>query len=311
MSVDAASHPTGGFAVRKRILVVEDDAMQRNVLALFLNGQNFYVETAVDGLDAIQRARLGWFDVILMDCRLPEVDGVAASRLIADLTRDHGSPKIIALTGWPELARQPADAGGHVFFAIEPKPWDPDTLLRHIQAAPGPAGAQEHEHPGARRPADTLWPPVRDGETDTRQDSHERPCVLLVDDDDMPRTLVAAALMARGCRVDEAHDGLQAVLMMGETTYDAAIIDYALPKLNGAAAARLVHDLLARADRPKLIALTASPDALRDKINGLASAFSEIVAKDSGIPAVLAAVERCLLARRSPGLNGQQQELLF
>ena len=297
--------------MRKRILVVEDDAIQRDVLALFLNGQNFYVETAVDGLDAIQRARLGWFDVILMDCRLPEVDGIAASRLITDLTRDHGSPKIIALTGWPELADQPAGNADRVFFAIEPKPWDPAALLRHIHAAPCPADAQDQEHPAARCPAEPHWPPLRDGERHAGQNSLERPCVLLVEDDDTPRALVAAALTARGCRVDEAYDGLQAILMMGETAYDAAIIDYALPKLNGAAAARLVHDLLARADRPKLIALTASPDAMRDKIDGLASAFSEIVAKESGIDAVLAAVERCLMARWSSALKEQTQERLL
>jgi len=294
--------------VRKRILVVEDDAMQRDVLALFLNGQNFYVETAVDGLDAIQRARLGWFDVILMDCRLPEVDGVAASRLITDLTRDHGSPKIIALTGWPELAQAPADGKGSVFSAIEPKPWDPAALLRHIRADPDEAEADSP--PGAACGTETLWPPTRDTGHDMPRGGLESPRVLLVEDDDLPRAMVKAALAARGCRIDEAQDGLQAVIMMGETAYDAAIIDYGLPKLNGAAAARLVQDLLARPDRPKLIALTASPAALREKIDGLASAFSEIIAKSEGIDAVVAAVERCLVAHRPLAAAIPKQERL-
>ena len=140
--------------MRKRILVVEDDAMQRDVLAHFLNDQRFYVETAVDGLDAVQRARLGWFDVILMDCRLPEIDGIAASRLITDLTRDHGSPKIIALTAWPEMARPPADSGGSVFCAVEPKPWRPESLLRHIRDTERPCAS-----------ADAVWPPPRDHDT--------------------------------------------------------------------------------------------------------------------------------------------------
>jgi CheY-like chemotaxis protein len=292
--------------VRKRILVVEDDAMQRDVLSHFLTGQHFYVETAVDGLDAVQRARLGWFDVILMDCRLPEVDGIAASRLITDLTRDHGSPKIIAVTGWPELAQQPAGGGGSVFFAIAPKPWDPATLLGHIQADASDGDAQSLPSCGT----ETLWPPPRGAGHDLAEHGHGSPRVLLVEDDDLPRALVKAALAARGCHVDEAQDGLQAVLMMGETAYDAAIIDYALPKLNGAAAARLVQDLLARPDRPKLIALTASPGALQEKIDGLASAFSEIVAKSDGIEAVLAAVERCLMARRPLAMPAPKEELL-
>jgi CheY-like chemotaxis protein len=273
--------------VRKRILVVEDDAMQRDVLAGFLSDQRFYVETAVDGLDAVQRARLGWFDVILMDCRLPEIDGLAASRLITDLTRDHGSPKIIALTGWPEMARAQSDGVGHVFFAVEPKPWCPETLLQHI-----------HDSGQHALPANPSWPPRRaesGPECGARPDS---PHILLVEDDGALRALVAAALKARGYHVDEAADGLQAVLMMGETAYDAAVIDYDLPKMNGAAAARLVQDLLARADRPRLVALTASPGMMQDKIDGLAGAFGAIVAKSEGLDAVLAAVDRCLASAR-------------
>ena len=261
--------------------------MQRDVLAHFLTDQRFYVETAVDGLDAVQRARLGWFDVILMDCRLPEVDGIAASRLITDLTRDHGSPKIIALTGWPDMARQPTDGAGSVFFAIEPKPWSPESLLRHIR---------DTEQP--RPVPDTLWPPLRDHGSDSGA-SPDRRRILLVEDDATARALVASALKARGYEVDEAADGLQAVLMMGEHAYDAAIIDHDLPKMNGAAAARLVQDLLARADRPRLIALTANPTLMQDKIDGLASAFSDIVAKSAGLDAVLAAVTRCVSAGRS------------
>jgi two-component system sensor histidine kinase/response regulator len=290
--------------VRKRILVVEDDAVQRDVLAQFLNDQRFYVETAIDGLDAVQRARLGWFDVIFMDCRLPEVDGIAASRLIADLTRDHGSPRIIALTGWPELARQPTDGAGSVFFAVEPKPWDPKTLLRHIEDAEEPCPpADLRAHEAAWRQDDGAWPPPR-AVLLHDDDSRDGPRILLVEDDDGPRALVSAALTARGYRVDEAQDGLQAVLMMGETTYAAAIIDYALPKMNGAAAARLVQDLLARADRPRLIALTASPDLMQDKIDGLASSFNEIVAKGDGLDAVLAAVERCVGGARLGVVQG-------
>ncbi len=288
--------------MRKRILVVEDDPIQRDVLAQFLNEQRFYVETAVDGLDAVQRARLGWFDVILMDCRLPEVDGLAASRLITDLTRDHGSPKIIALTGWPELARPTTDGAANVFFAVEPKPWHRATLLRHIADTEN-ADCMPHAA-GARMTADdadgagTAWPPSRETAPcdDAATDSLR---VLLVDDDEAARAVVAAALTARGYHVDEAQDGLEAVLMMGGTAYDVAVIDYALPKMNGAAAARLVQDLLARADRPKLVALTANPDLMRDKIDGLASAFSEIVGKSAGIDQLLGAVDRCLCSKRT------------
>jgi CheY-like chemotaxis protein len=94
--------------------------------------------------------------------------------------------------------------------------------------------------------------------------------------------------------------------MMGESAYAAAIVDYALPKVNGAAAARLVQDLLARADRPRLIALTASPALMQDKIEGMAGAFSEMVAKSDGLEALIEAVGRCL---RPDGLAARTRAL--
>ena len=277
--------------MRKRILVVEDDAVQRSILAQFLNEQKFYVETAIDGLDAVQRARLGWFDIVLMDYRLPEVDGLAASRLIIDLTRDHGSPKIIALTSCPDAARQYGMHMEDIFFAVAAKPWSARAILDHIGEASD--GADGGDRAGTYC-VEALWPVARNDPGAEPDLSCRARRILLVEDDDLPRAAVTAALVARGYRVDQAKDGLEALLMIGNMSYDAAILDYALPKMNGAAAARLVHDLVARRDRPRLIALTANLGLVQDKVGGVPGAFDEIVAKSAGLDAVIDAVDRCL-----------------
>lgn len=277
--------------MRTRILVVEDDALQRDLLEAFLKTEKFYVETAVDGLDAVQRARLGWFDVILMDCRLPEIDGLAAARLIGNLTRDHGSPKIIALTARQDAILDHAGEAQKVFFSVEAKPWDPQSLLAAIRRTEAPPRAGE---PGvaAWATADLpAWPAPR--LPNEPGQGVRRPRILLVDDDDVPRAVLTAVLTARGCQVDEAVDGLEAVLMMGNTQYDAAIIDFGMPKMNGVAAARLITDLLSQADRPSLIALTANPSLVHDKEDGFASAFDAVVAKSDGLAAVIGAMEAC------------------
>jgi CheY-like chemotaxis protein len=284
--------------MRKRILVVEDDTQQRSVLENFLKGEKFYVETAVDGLDAVQRARLGWFDVILMDYRLPEVDGLAAARLIGDLTRDHGSPRIIALTACAAEVLQREAAPPKVFFAVEPKPWNPISLLARIDEANPAAGLPPE--------AESSWPPPR-AAPDRAPGRHLRKVsrILLVDDDDLPRAMLCTVLSSRGYQVDEAADGLQAVLMMGDEPYDAAILDFGLPKVNGVAAARLVRDLLAQAERPRLIALTANPTLVHDKEDGFASVFDEIIPKTAGLEAVIDAIEACLAAPL-PAVHGPQ-----
>jgi len=285
-----------------QVLIVEDDAAQRVSLCAWLAQQGYYVEAALDGLEAVQRARLGWFDVVLMHADLPEVDGVAAARLIIDLTRDHGSPKIIALATNKSLLLERTPAAAEVFFAVMARPCEPISLLETVRRAHGYATgvhswvAPAEESDGGQAPA--SWP--RKAQPDWRMSARPngKLRVLIADDDDLPRVVLAALLNEEGYEVEPAADGLEAMLMMGSNAYDAAILDYDLPKMNGAAAARLVHDLLAREDRPLLIALTAHPALVQDRERGLSKVFDDIIPKSAGFAPVICAVEKCLGARR-------------
>jgi two-component system cell cycle response regulator DivK len=89
--------PDGAVATMPRILLVEDNEMNRDMLSRRLRRRGYEVEMAIDGLRGLEAARVGSFDLILMDLSLPEVDGwEAARRLKADpITR---SIPIIALT---------------------------------------------------------------------------------------------------------------------------------------------------------------------------------------------------------------------
>jgi CheY-like chemotaxis protein len=64
------------------ILVVDDNEDLLFTLALILRRRGFYVETAYDGLTAVNKFRKGNFDVTLMDILLPEMNGVEALRCI-------------------------------------------------------------------------------------------------------------------------------------------------------------------------------------------------------------------------------------
>jgi len=70
-----------------KILLVEDDEMNRDMLSRRLQLEGFFVVNASDGLDGIAQARVESPDLILMDMSLPELDGCAATRrLKADPT---------------------------------------------------------------------------------------------------------------------------------------------------------------------------------------------------------------------------------
>lgn len=78
-----------------RILVAEDSEDNRTLIRLMLGRYGATVEFAVDGVEAVAKARQGDFDVVLMDIQMPSLDGYGATRQL----REAGYTKpIIALT---------------------------------------------------------------------------------------------------------------------------------------------------------------------------------------------------------------------
>ena len=80
-----------------RILLVEDNEMNRDMLSRRLERKGFEVTMAVDGLQGVEKARAGGYDLILMDMSLPEIDGWEATRQLRAAPETKSVP-IIALT---------------------------------------------------------------------------------------------------------------------------------------------------------------------------------------------------------------------
>jgi CheY-like chemotaxis protein len=76
-----------------RVLVAEDTATGREVVRQHLEGNGFEVVFAEDGVVAVDAARQGGFDVILMDLRMPRMDGFEAIRLIRSEEQAQGRPR--------------------------------------------------------------------------------------------------------------------------------------------------------------------------------------------------------------------------
>ena len=121
----------------KRVLLVEDNEMNRDMLSRRLIKRGFEVEIAMDGRAGVDMALAGGFDVVLMDMNLPEIDGWEAARRI----RAGESVKrvaIIALTAHAMQGdREKALAAGCDEY--DTKPIDFERLLGKIAAVLGPA----------------------------------------------------------------------------------------------------------------------------------------------------------------------------
>ncbi|MEY4268582.1 MAG: hypothetical protein RIS90_3117 [Pseudomonadota bacterium] len=118
----AAPGPTGASLRRGHVLVAEDNPVNRLVMSTHLAKFAITVQVAENGLKAVAAATSGQhFDCILMDVRMPELDGLAATRQIRDWERRHGRPRcpIIAVTAnvFAEDQRECADAGMDDFIS--------------------------------------------------------------------------------------------------------------------------------------------------------------------------------------------------
>lgn len=80
-----------------RILLVEDNEMNRDMLSRRLQRKGYEVAMAVDGRQGVEMARSGGYDLVLMDMSLPEIDGWEATRQLRAVPETRGLP-IIGLT---------------------------------------------------------------------------------------------------------------------------------------------------------------------------------------------------------------------
>ena len=116
---------------KNSILVADDDLAHRTMLRKLLSDWGYAVEEADDGGTAVLAAQRQPFDLILMDIRMPKLDGLAATRAIRRLPAMAQVP-IVAVTASAFAGdRQRCLAAGmndHL-----PKPVDPDRLRAVLQ----------------------------------------------------------------------------------------------------------------------------------------------------------------------------------
>jgi len=118
---------------RSTILIVDDDEALADVLSRRLRQQEFDPITANSGQAGLAKARSERPALIILDLRLPDIDGLAICEQLADEPTTCEIPVII-LSGMekPDILRQCRAAGCHYFVR---KPYDPNALLILIRQA--------------------------------------------------------------------------------------------------------------------------------------------------------------------------------
>ncbi len=111
-----------------RILVAEDNAINRDVALELLLGAGLSVDLAVDGVEAVAKGRASPYDLVLMDMQMPNLDGLDATRALRDLVGWAHVPIVAMTANAFEEHRQACLAAGMNDFVA--KPVDPQLLYR-------------------------------------------------------------------------------------------------------------------------------------------------------------------------------------
>ena len=114
-----------------RVLVVDDEAVIRQLIAINLEREGFEVHQAVHGLDALDKARELDPDVVTLDVMMPELDGWAtARRLRADPATSRARIVMISARTRPADVERGQEAGADEYVT---KPFDPDDVVAAVR----------------------------------------------------------------------------------------------------------------------------------------------------------------------------------
>lgn len=111
----------------KTILTVDDSATMRQMIAFTLQAAGFQVVEAVDGVDALERAGAGGFDLVITDINMPRMDGITLVQRLRALPAYRFTPILILTTeAGPEMKSRGKESGATGWIV---KPFSPEKLV--------------------------------------------------------------------------------------------------------------------------------------------------------------------------------------
>jgi DNA-binding response OmpR family regulator len=114
-----------------KVLLVDDEHEFTSILSKILRRRGFEVEVAVDGVSALAALSRQWFDVVLLDIKMPGPDGI---QILGEIKSRTPSPEVILLTGHVSVAEE-SDGLKTGAFAYLLKPHPIPALINAIAAA--------------------------------------------------------------------------------------------------------------------------------------------------------------------------------
>ena len=230
-----------------RVLVIDDNASSREILQSLLETMSFEVTVAASAEEGIaeleKEAKIRPYRLVLMDWKMPGMDGIKATELIKNLPTLPQKPKVIIATayGREEIMQKSEKVGVDGFLL---KPVDQSVLFDSIMIALG-RGAQERE---------TVKRVSGRNEEELQKIRGAR--VLLAEDNEINQQVAEEILQQAGLVVRSANNGKEAVEMVKAGNFDVVLMDIQMPVMGGFEATQEIRRDERFQDLP-IIAMTA------------------------------------------------------
>jgi PAS domain S-box-containing protein len=225
-----------------KVLVVDDNATSRKILKDMLESFTFEVTVAASGQEGITELKNAEkdqpFELVVMDWKMPEMDGIEASRRIKSHSGLTKIPAIILVTAYGrEEVMQQAEQVGLDGFLL--KPVSASVLFDASMQAFGEALPERSRvSRGAQKEAEVLK---------HLKGAH----VLLVEDNEINQQVAREILEGAGLKVSLANNGREAIDAIQKNEYDAVLMDVQMPVMDGYTATRKIREWELKETEPK------------------------------------------------------------
>ena len=245
-----AKHEDGAGEVREiqpqdmAVLVIDDDPVACEHAKLTLENAGISTETVLSGAEALEKVKLRHarrdpYNLILVDWKMPEMDGVETSRQIRSIVGDDSAIIILTAYNWDDIMTEAVEAGVDSFIA---KPLFVNNVMQEFNTA-----AKKKN--------------MISGHEEQRADLKGRK-VLLAEDMAVNAEIMKEVLKMREIETDHAENGKIAVEKFAaspEGYYDAILMDIRMPEMDGLTATTKIREMdRTDAGMIPIIALTAN-----------------------------------------------------
>lgn len=240
----------------KRLLLVEDEQVNRELFRRRLERKGYTVVTAETGLAAVALAKSDRPDLVIMDLGLPDIDGWEAMRRIKADPATAELPIVVLSAHATTEAREQSFAAGCDEFETKPVNWEAlfkkidDAINKAVERArakavppppPAPAAKDDEIDLGGGSSADpgAATNVLRGPRPGSALNDDKDVCVvqpkriLVAEDNDANRAMLCRRLNKRGFITTEAADGQQALEAVKKQRFDLVLCDILMPIVDG------------------------------------------------------------------------------